>query len=47
MQLKACGEIKNISEGRKICLNSSRIEYYDPEEFGLWDSAYQRFQKLI
>ncbi|MBC8387797.1 MAG: rhamnulokinase [Actinobacteria bacterium] len=47
MQLKAAGEIKNLEEGRKISLDSSKIIHYEPKDKSLWDGAYSRFIKLV
>jgi rhamnulokinase len=47
MQLKAAGEISNITQGRKISLDSSEISYYEPGIPGIWDDAYTRYLKVI
>jgi sugar (pentulose or hexulose) kinase len=47
MQLKAAGEINNLSEGRQISQNSSEVDYFTPEDSQSWDAAYERYLKII
>lgn len=49
MQLKGTGEIKDVNEGRQICLNSFDILRYEPnmKDKSNWDLAYEKYLKLI
>jgi len=47
MQLKAAGEISSLIEGRQISYNSSRVEYFTPENKELWDVAYERYLRIL
>ena len=47
MQLKAAGEINNLDEGRQISQNSLEVDYYIPENKNIWDSAYERYLKIL
>ena len=47
VQAIAAGEIKDIQEARRIIGNSFNTIVYDPSDKNLWDSAYDRFVKLI
>ncbi len=47
MQLKAAGEIKNLSEGRQLSLNSSKIKQYSPEDAAYWDSQYTKYLDIL
>ena len=47
MQLKAAGEINDITEGRKISLDSSKMSYYEPADGSVWDDAYERYIRAI
>ena len=47
MQLKAAGEIKTLSEGRKLSLNSSKIKYYKPQRKTYWEDAYSNYLKIL
>jgi rhamnulokinase len=46
MQLKADGEIKDISEGRKLSRASSEVFEYQPGDKASWDKAYEKFIRL-
>ncbi len=47
MQLKAAGEIDNITQGRKISLDSSDIAYYEPGNTMAWDEAFDKYLNII
>ncbi|MBN1298405.1 MAG: rhamnulokinase [Actinobacteria bacterium] len=47
MQLKAAGEIKNLSEGRQVSLNSSNVLEYKPANISYWDGQYSKYLKLL
>ena len=47
MQLKGSGEIRNLQEGRQIVLNSSDIEYYEPEDQDKWNNGYLKYLRLL
>lgn len=46
-QMLADGTIKNLSEGRKIVFNSSKVETYEPNDQTLWKEAKEGFSKLL
>ena len=45
MQLKACKEIRYLSEGRKIISDSFKIKTYNPDNIEIWDEYYNKFYK--
>lgn len=45
-QMLADKEITNISEGRKIVLNSTPVETFEPTDAKLWASAREKFASL-
>ena len=48
MQAIAAGEIKDLAEAREVVANSFELKHYEPtRERGAWDTAYERFCKLI
>jgi len=47
MQLKVTGQIRSVSEGRKIVLESFHTVEYSPAERNIWDSSYERYLKII
>ncbi len=47
MQLKADGQIKDLSEGRAISLASSDIKKYDPQDSRLWENAYDKYLSFL
>jgi len=47
MQLKADNEIKTITEGREICLNSHRINKYEPIDTSIWEEKYNQYVRLF
>ena len=46
VQMLANGEIKNLSEGRKIILNSSLVETFEPEDQVIWREAKAKFANI-
>jgi hypothetical protein len=46
MQLQADGEIKDLSEGRRLSLASSKVSEYSPASKGRWDEAYERYVRI-
>lgn len=46
LQLMATGEIKDMSEARKIISRSDDIKVYQPEENDDWENAYQQYLKI-
>ncbi|CAA6679136.1 MULTISPECIES: rhamnulokinase family protein [unclassified Lentimonas] len=46
VQMLANGEIKNLSEGRKIILNSSLVERFEPEDQVPWAEAKIKFEAI-
>lgn len=47
MQMKADKEINTIEEGREIFKESSEIQYFEPEDYKLWDLAFEKYLKII
>jgi rhamnulokinase len=47
MQLKASGDIKDISEGRELISNSIQIKQYHPRDKSYWQEEYGRFIKIL
>lgn len=47
LQLIALGEIKSISEGRKIIAETERVTTFNELHTPDWDEAYKRFCKVI
>lgn len=46
-QLMALGEVKSLAEARGIIKNSFPTTEYLPSDNADWDSAYEKFQKLL
>ena len=46
-QMLASGDINDLSEGRKIILNSSLVETFEPEDSVPWAEAKIRFAKIV
>jgi len=49
MQLKAAGEIRDLGEGRQLCLDSFRIENYEPvhAQKEIWESNYKKYLEIL
>lgn len=47
LQLKALGEIKSVSEGRKIIAKTENTKKYAPVHTPEWDEAYERYVNII
>ncbi|MEI7615162.1 MAG: FGGY-family carbohydrate kinase, partial [Actinomycetota bacterium] len=47
MQLKSCGEINNLEEGRLISYNSLETAYYTPEDIEKWEEGYQKYLNFL
>ncbi|MEI7616552.1 MAG: FGGY-family carbohydrate kinase, partial [Actinomycetota bacterium] len=45
-QLKAEGLINNVSEGRKLCMNSFDIKSYEPKDIIYWSDKYSKYLKI-
>lgn len=46
-QLKACGLINNVQEGRQLCSNSFELQTYQPSDTAKWEEKYAKYLKLI
>lgn len=46
-QLIAIGVVKDLTEARKILLNSVETIEYTPEDVDVWEDAYQKFVKYV
>jgi rhamnulokinase len=47
IQAIAAGQIKNISEGRKIIGNSVDLKVYQPIEHEVWNKKYQQVKNIF
>ena len=47
LQLKALGEIKSVSEGRRIIAKTENTKKYAPNHTREWDRAYERYVNII
>jgi rhamnulokinase len=47
MQLFALGEIRSLAEGRALVRRSVEPKVFEPQNTGVWDEAYTRFQKIL
>lgn len=47
LQLIALGEIESVAHGRKIISNSEKLKTYMPVHNSDWDSAYEKYIKII
>jgi len=45
MQAKATGQIKNLSQARKIVRNSIELKEYQPADSKLWEKQYKKIKK--
>jgi rhamnulokinase len=43
MQLMADGEIKSITEGRQLALDSGKLMAYEPSDCDLWENKYKEY----
>jgi hypothetical protein len=41
MQAKATGQIKTLSEARRIVRNSYELKEYQPQDSQLWEAEYK------
>jgi sugar (pentulose or hexulose) kinase len=47
MQLYALGEVRSLAEGRALVRRSVEPKVFQPQNTGVWDEAYGRFQKIL
>jgi rhamnulokinase len=47
MQLKAGGEIEDLSQGRELISRSIKIKDYTPQDKEYWQQGYNRFKELV
>ena len=47
VQLMASGDIKDISEARKIIAKGENLKVYNPVDADKWEEAYKRFKEII
>ena len=45
--MMALGEISSLCEAREIIANSFDVVCYEPKNMGIWDEAYNKFEKLL
>lgn len=46
MQAKAVGQIKPLSDGRRIVRNSFNLKEYKPQQISEWDKQYKKFIEI-
>jgi len=46
MQVKASGEVKDITQMRQVIRNSFDVEVYEPKNTTVWDEQFDRFIKI-
>ena len=47
VQMMAQKEISSLGEAREIIANSFDVLHYEPKNTGIWDDAYERYEKII
>jgi len=47
VQMHACGEIKNINEGRRLLIESAGMKTYEPENENLWAEKFTKFKNFL
>jgi rhamnulokinase/L-fuculokinase len=47
VQMMSLREISSLCEAREIIANSFDVVCYEPKDVGVWDDAYDRFEKLL
>ena len=47
MQLFALGEVRSLAEGRGLVRRSVEPKIFEPQNTGVWDDAYARYQKIL
>ena len=47
VQLMASGDIKDISEARKIIAKGENLKVYNPVDADKWEEAYKNFVKIV
>lgn len=47
LQLIALGEIESVEQGRQIIANTEKVKTYTPDHNPDWDSAYEKYIRLI
>jgi len=46
VQVKASGEVKNMSEMREAIRRSFDVEVYEPKDTSVWDDQFERFNRI-
>lgn len=49
MQMIGSGEVKNVEEGRQLCVNSTDLKRYEPDmaQKAKWDEAYAEYINIL
>ncbi len=47
LQMVSMGEVKNISEAKKVLLNSVKLKYYEPKDTSIWQDKYDKYQQIL
>ena len=46
LQAKACGEVDNVWQMRKLIANSIELKRFEPENREVWDAAYEHYLRI-
>ncbi len=47
VQLISLGELRDLGEARQIVAQLAELERYTPQDTGAWDTAYERYLRLV
>lgn len=47
VQLMALGEIGNHEQARKIIADSADLEYFEPNQGGIWNEQFEKYNEVI
>ena len=47
VQLMALGEIGNHEQARRIITDSAELEYFEPNQGGIWNEQFEKYNEVI
>ena len=47
VQLMALGEIGNHEQARRIIADSAELEYFEPNQVGIWNEQFEKYNEVI
>ena len=47
VQLMALGEIGNHKQARRIIADSADLEYFEPNQGGIWNEQFEKYNEVI